>query len=72
MEATDAFEEPVVEDRSRSFGAEGMIWRFGYTWQCCRSCMEQAGASLASVLAGLVWKSAGEVYFGIVVVIEVD
>ena len=29
MEATDAFEVPVVEDRSRNFEVEGMIWRFG-------------------------------------------
>ena len=34
--------------------------------------MEKAGASLASVFAGLVWESVGEVCFGIVVVIEVD
>ena len=34
--------------------------------------MEKGGARLASVLAGLVWESVGEVCFGIVVVIEVD
>ena len=29
MEETDAFEEPMVEDRSRNSGAEGMMRRSG-------------------------------------------
>ena len=34
--------------------------------------MEIAGASLVLGLAELVWESVGEVYLGIVVVVEVD